>query len=315
MRALVTGATGFVGGHLVRRLRDEQAFVRAVVRRSGAVDGADETLTVADIGSAADWRDALRGIDTVFHLAACVHAAPGAHDAATFRRINVDAPLCLATEAAGAGVRRFVFVSTAKVAGDRSPGRPLVENDPPAPSDPYAESKWAAEQELRRLGGDIALTIVRPPLVYGPGVKANFLRLLRLAATGWPLPLAGADQPRSMVYVGNLVDALVACARHDGARGRTFFVADDEDVSPARLIARLRALRHSPARLWPVPPPAVRFLAGLAGRQGDFMRLFEPLQIDSTAIRRTLGWRAPWSLDAGLQATLDWFEATLRQAD
>jgi UDP-glucose 4-epimerase len=309
MRALVTGADGFVGRHLVAALAARGQPARAAVRAAGTrVAGAHESVTVGDMTRQPDWSAALAGVDTVFHLAARVHRS--GDDAAAqraFAATNVDATLRLARAAADAGVLRFVFVSSAKVMGERSGARPFVESDAPQPPDAYARSKWQAEQQLAEAAGRVELTIVRPPLVYGPGVGANFLRLLRAATSAWPLPLGSATAERSMAYVGNLVDALVLCAAHPQAAGRTYFVADAEDLSVAALLGKLRRRLGRPGRLWRAPVPVLAALLALAGRRAEADRLFSPFRLDTRRIRDELGWSPPHCVDDALAATLQWY--------
>jgi nucleoside-diphosphate-sugar epimerase len=309
MRALVTGASGFIGRHLIDALSRRDHAVRAALRsdRSGSVRS--ESIVVGEIDGTTDWRPALEGIDTVFHLAAHVHADPAPAADEHMRTVNVLGTLRLAQAAASSGVRRFIFLSTAKVMGERSGTRPFVETDPPAPNDAYARSKWDAEQQLPSTLGSVQRVVVRPPLVYGPGVGANFLRLLRAAATPWPLPLGSANARRSLIFVDNLVDALVACATHAAAAGKTFFVTDGIDLTVAQLLSRLRELRGQPARLLPMPRALLAAVAAATGEQRDLTRLFEPLQIDASCIHRTLGWRPPHSIESGLRATIAWFDA------
>ena len=247
----------------------------------------------------------------VVHLAARVHvmhdnAADPLHE---FRRVNVAGTAALARAAAALGVRRLVFVSTAKVNGESTSGRPFAEGDPAAPQDPYAVSKWEAEEALRSVTATTGLevTIVRPPLVYGPGVRANFLRLMLLVARGLPLPLPDTNNRRSLIGVENLADCLVRCVSHPGAANQTFMVSDGEDVSTRELIAGLaRALGRS-ARFLPVPEFAVRLAARLVGKEAAVDRLLGSLVIDSGKARQTLGWKPPVTLDSGLAATARWY--------
>jgi len=317
MRALVTGASGFVGRHLVTGLQTRGHFVRAAVRVAAVRVAADmppahETVAVGDVALVHDWRPALVGIDTVFHLAGRAHRL-AADEAALrdFTSINVDATVRLAHAAAASGVRRLVFISSARVMGERSSGRPFSEADPPQPHDAYAISKWQAEQQLRAAAAAIDVVVVRPPLVYGPGVGANFLRLLRVAASAWPLPLLRATAERSMAYVGNLVDALVRCGEHPRAAGQTYFVADAEFLSVSALLTLLRRLQGRPAHLWPVPVSALSLLLRVAGRGADIDRLFSPFRLDIHRIADNLDWQPPHTADEGLRRTQQWFAASL----
>jgi nucleoside-diphosphate-sugar epimerase len=228
-----------------------------------------------------------------------------------YRRINVQATERLAREAAGLGVRRLVFVSSVKVNGERTRDRPYTEVDAPRPEDAYGISKHEAEQALAGIaaGTGIETVVLRPPLVYGPGVKGNFLRLMGIVARGLPLPLASIANQRSLVYVGNLVDAIVGAIDAPQAAGRTYLVSDGDDVSTpglARAIARALAVRP---RLLPCPPPLLRLAAALSGRGAEIARLTGSLQVDSSRIRRELGWLPPFRLEQGLAETARWYRA------
>jgi nucleoside-diphosphate-sugar epimerase len=282
--------------------------VRRAVRAVGASDGTDRNVVaVGDLAQATDWTHALEGVDSVVHLAARVHL-PGDNNLEAFRHLNTDATLRLAAAAARAQVRRFVYVSTAKVMGEASrPGHPFTESDPPGPADSYARSKFDAETGLRKFAGVMEIAIVRPPLVYGPGVGANFLRLLRWVDRGRWLPLGAVTNRRSLIYVGNLASAIGMCVRHPDAAGATFLVSDGEDLSTSDLIRRTARALGKTARCWPVPP-AILWTAGSAmGRREEARRLLGSLEIDSRLIRNRLNWVPPYSVDEGLGATADWF--------
>ncbi len=257
--ALVTGCSGFVGRALVAELRRRGAAVRGVVRQRARAAPDGETLEVGAFSASTDWSAAVRGIDTIFHLAARVHRV-GERDSAAaeaYRRTNVEATEALARAAITAGVRRFVFASSVKVMGEVSAERPFAESDPPRPADAYGRSKLDAERALSALAGQIDVTILRAPLVYGPGVRANFLGLLKLAASGWPLPLGAAHARRSMLFIDNFVDALIACATVTHPNPATYFVSDGDDRSVAQVVTLLRREMGRPRRLWTVPERAV----------------------------------------------------------
>ena len=306
-RALVTGRSGFVGRALVGELRRRGCAVRAAVRRRSSPD--DDAVEIGELSDATDWSTALRDVDTVFHLAARVHQVgeKGDDGEAAYQSANANATAALAQQAIAAGARRFVFVSSVKVMGEVSTARPLNEDDPPQPQDAYGRSKLAAEQALAELSGQMEVSIVRPPLVYGPGVRANFLSLLRLAAGGLPLPLGAARAPRSMVFIDNLVDALIACATRPHGSPATYFVSDGHDFAVAELVRLLRAEMGLPARLWPLPAGLVRAAARMLGRSDVAQRLFSPLQVDTGRIRRELGWSPPLTAEEGLRRTVRWF--------
>ncbi len=315
MLALVTGAAGFVGRVLTAELRSRGWRVREATRRRGPADGSAEQIQVGELSGSTDWSPALRDVDTVFHLAARVHqVAESAGDVeAAYHRTNAEATAALARAAIAAGARRFVFVSSVKVMGEVSADRPFTEDDPPRPQDAYGRSKLAAEQALSALAGLIEVSVVRPPLVYGPAVRANFLSLLKLAASGLPLPLGDAVAPRSMVFIDNLVDALIACATRPHGSPATYFVSDGRDLAVARIVRLLRAEMGRPARLWSVPGGAVRATARLLGRADAAQRLFSPLQVEIGRIRSELGWSPPVGAEDGLRATVHWFQAARGQ--
>jgi nucleoside-diphosphate-sugar epimerase len=305
---LVTGAGGFIGRALCDALATAGRPLRRVARARDAT--LPDAVAVGDIGPATDWRAALEGARCVVHLAARTHVMreSAADPLAEYRRANVEATARLAREAAAAGVRRLVFMSSIKVNGE-STTRPYTEADPPRPEDAYGVSKWETEQALAVIAAATGLEVVvlRPPLVYGPGVKGNFLRLMRLIARGVPLPLASVANRRSLIYVGNLADAVVAAIDAPGAAGRTLLAADAEDLSTPDLV---RAIAHSlgtRARLLPCPPALLNLGAALVGRRAVAARLTGSLQVDASALRRELGWRPRAALAQGLEETARWF--------
>lgn len=319
MKVLVTGATGFVGRALCPLLRSRGFEVRAAVRDPASAGPDVEVARIDELGPATHWSAAVSGTDVVVHLAGRAHVLgeAGSDEAAKVRAVNVEGTVHLARAAARAGVRRLVFVSSVKVHGERNAGRPWTENDRPAPEDLYARSKWEAEQALDVLARTTGLevTVLRPPLVYGPGVKANFLRLLRTVDRGLPIPLGAIRNRRSLVYVGNLADAIAACLAHPAAANRTFLVADGEDVSTPELVRRVADALERPARLVNVPLRLLRLGATLLGRRADFERLAGDLAVDSGAIRRDLGWQPPYSMRAGLEETARWYRGLTTAAD
>jgi len=313
MRTLITGASGFVGRALVTELLRCGHAVRAVVRRPAEFPAGIEAVNAGEITESTDWSAALRGVETVFHLAARVHRRGDAGPATEgqYRRINCDATVSLARAAIAAGARHFVFASSVKVMGETSADRPLTESDTASPQDAYGRSKFAAEQELARLADQIRVSIVRSPLVYGPGVRANFLSLLRLADSPWPLPLGAARSPRSMVYAGNLVDAMIACATVAHDSPATYFVSDGQDLAVAELIALLRQALGRPIRLFALPAPLLATAARVVGRADAAQRLFSPLQVDIGRITRELGWRPPHDQRTALRETAGWLRDVL----
>lgn len=310
MRILVTGATGFVGRVLCERLLESGHDVVAAVRcQSPSLPKDALQVMVGEIGPETHWERALRGVDAVVHLAARVHVmADSARDPfAEFRRVNVAGSESLALAAAQAGVRRVVYVSSVKVHGEETFSNSYSESDSADPQDAYGQSKWEAEQALNRVAGnaDLEVVILRPPLVYGPGVGANFQRLIKSVALGMPLPLGCVRNRRSLVYLGNLTSALEACLTHPAAAGKTYLVSDGEDVSTVELIRRIASAMGRTAYLLPVPVPMLRMLGSLLGRSQDIDRLLGSLVVDSSKIRRELGWSPPFNMSEGLRQTID----------
>jgi len=313
MNVLVTGATGFVGAVLMKRLLQENGVtVRAAVRVPGAMpDPRIQTVHVGDLSTVADWSSALVGIDAVVHLAARVHVMNerSANPLEEFRHANVYGTEGLALAAAEHGVRRMVFVSTAKVNGESTSESAFSEADPPNPQDAYAISKWEAEEVLRSIAAktDLEVVIVRPPLVYGPGVRANFLRLMRLVAQGVPLPLPDTKNKRSLLGVENLGDFLVRCVSHHEAANEIFLLSDGEDVSTRELAARLAQVLGRCARFMPIPVSLVCLAGKLLQKDAAVSRLLGSLVINSGKARQMLGWTPPVTLDDGLAATARWY--------
>lgn len=308
MRYLVTGPNGFVGKPLCAELLRRGQSVRAAVRAADVPTGITEPVAIGQIDGATDWAIALRGVDAVIHLAARVHVmSDTAPDPlAEFLKVNLHGTVNLARQAARACVKRLVYVSSIKVNGEATRnGQKFSETGPPAPQDPYAVSKWEAEQALRRIAQETGLevVVVRPPLVYGPGVKGNFAQMLNVVARRIPLPFAAVRNSRSLIYVGNLADALIACATHPAAAGQTYLVCDGEDLSTSDLLRQLADGVGVPSRLFPCPAALLRLAGKLAGKSQQMGRLLDSLQVDNGKIRRELNWRPPFSLDQGLRAT------------
>jgi len=303
-KVLVTGATGFVGRALCERLTTAGHKVIPAVRcRSGLPN----EVLIGEIGASTDWGMALAGCDVVVHLAARVHMMRGGvHDSlASYREINTEATLNLGHQAAKAGVKRFVFISTVKVNGE---GRdtPYRETDEAAPEDAYAISKWEAEKGLQQIAQETGLEVVilRPPLVYGPGVKANFLRLMRTVERGWPLPLGAIQNRRSLLYLGNFVDAIRVCVEHPDAPGQTFLLDDGQAVSTPELVRAIARAMGRPVHLPAVPVRVLEMIGTLLGKRVAVERLTGSLFVDSSAIRSRLGWTPSYSMEAGLAATV-----------
>jgi nucleoside-diphosphate-sugar epimerase len=308
MRILVTGASGFIGAALCRELLARGHAVRAAIRHPGALPLPPELqgIVVPDLAAEFDRRALLAGVDAVVHAAAIAHRHAGE---AEIERVNFDATARLAEAAAGL-VRRFVFLSSVKVHGEDSGGRALSETDETRPEDAYARTKLKAERFLSDLAARSAMEIVllRPPLVYGPGVRANFLRLLRWIDSGLPLPFGSVRNRRSLIYLGNLVDAIARCAEHPQARG-AFLVSDEGAVSTPDLVSRIARSLGRPARLLPVPAGVLRAIGAIAGRRDEMRRLTGDLAIDCSRAQRLLGWTPPFTLDRGLADTARWFRS------
>jgi nucleoside-diphosphate-sugar epimerase len=310
----VTGASGFVGERLVSALADRGHDVRAIARR-GRLQGATSptpTYSIGEINAGTAWGFALSGVEVVIHCAARAHVMrEHSTDPYTlYRDVNVNGTRRLAEEAVRCGVRRLVFLSSVKAVGERSVlGRPLGVLDEPRPEDDYGRSKVEAELALKEVSASTGLeiVIVRPPLVYGPGVKGNFLRLLGLVARGVPLPFASINNARSMVSLANLVDFLAVCVDSPAAAGKTFFVSDGDDLSTTELVRKIAMAMNKRARLLPVPVAMLRVMAGLVGKSAEIERLTGTLQVDINPNRDLLGWSPRFSVDAGLRETADWF--------
>ena len=311
---LVTGANGFIGRRFVRAANQLGLPVRATVRnieRTALIPVGVDCIDVADLGPSTDWSVALEGVGVVMHLAARAHRLNDvvADPLSQFRKVNTQGTLRLAMEAAVAGVKRFVYVSSIGVNGSATWEKPFSESDVPAPENFYAVSKWEAEQGLFQLQKETGMevVVVRPPLVYGPGVPGNLERLLGLIWQGVPLPLESVNNQRSLIGVDNLVDLLVSCAVHPSAAGEIFLAADGEDISTPQLIRCLaNSLGHN-ARLWPFPVSVMRLVASLLGKTTLCNSLCGSLQVDASKAADLLGWRPGVAVADGLARTALWY--------
>jgi nucleoside-diphosphate-sugar epimerase len=315
MRVAVTGANGFVGRALARQLACSGHEVLAYSRHPKDFIGTTGVIpmTAPDLRLHANWQLTRQRIDVFVHCAARVHVMndSSADPLANFRRANVEGTINLALQAASAGARRFVFLSSIKVVGDFTLiGRPLTADDIPAPGDPYAVSKYEAEQALSKIAADTGMevVIIRPPLVYGRGVKANFELMMRWLTCGVPLPFAAVtENRRSLVALDNLVDLIVTCLNHPRAADQTFLVSDAEDLSTADLLTRMGAALGHPARLFYMPPMLLKFGTRILKNPGIYNRLCGSLQLDTAKTHHTLGWTPLVSVEEGLRRAAEGF--------
>lgn len=306
---LITGATGFIGGALLTSLGARGWDVAGATRSAHPLPG---LRRAPELGASADWSPLVEGCAAVVHAAARVHVMreTASDSLAEFRRVNVDGTLALARHAARAGVRRFIFLSSIKVNGEETtPGRPFGHDDVPAPMDPYGISKLEAERGLRDLEAKTGMEVVviRPPLVYGPGVKANFRRMMRWVSRGVPLPFGAIRNKRSLVALDNLLDLVGTCLEHQAAAGEVFLVSDGEDLSTPELLERVGRALGRPPRLVPVPATLLRLGARLVGNSDLARRLCGSLQVDVSRTRGLLGWSPPVGVDEALRRTARYF--------
>ena len=304
MQILLTGATGFVGGALLRYLSTAGACVVAAVRSSGARRFSERVFEVGDISADTQWGSALEGITVVVHTAARAHISQevSSDPLTEYRGVNVEGTLNLARQAAIAGVKRFVFISSIGVNGNINV-RPFTALDVPHPVEPYAQSKWEAEQGLWRIQQEtgMELVIIRPPLVYGPGAPGNFGSLVRWVGKGIPLPLGAIHNRRSLVCIDNLVDLIVRCIDHPAAANQVFLAGDGRDLSTTELLRLVGDAMGRPARLIPVPAGVLKLSAALLGRKAMAQRLLGSLQVDISQTCETLDWQPPFTVEEGLR--------------
>lgn len=308
-RVLVSGSNGFVGQALCPLLENAGWTVHKATRKARP-----GCIAVGDIGPDTDWRAALDGVAAVVHLAARVHVMTDttSDPLAEYRAVNCAGSANLARQAAQAGVKRLVYLSTIKVNGESTGSLPFRADDLPQPHDPYAQSKWEAEQALHRIAAETGLEVVvlRPPLVYGPAVKANFLRLLNLIERGLPLPFGALKNRRSLLFLGNLADAIRVCLSHPGAAGKTYLLSDGAALSSADLVRHLAAALEKSPKLFPIPLVLLRLAGLLTGKKAEVGRLLDSLEVDGSAIERELDWHPPYSMAQGLAITADWYRTS-----
>lgn len=312
MRILVTGASGFVGSALCANLVEQGFMVLGAVRRlpDREIAGVDYRI-VADLSGDTNWSEVLSGVDVVVHCSARVHVMQDIEKdpLEVFREVNVKGTIRLAEQAVDKGLKRFIYISSLKVNGECTDGNPFKADDIPKPTDPYSISKLEAEQALKGIARktDLEIVIIRPPLVYGIGVRANFLRLMRTIKLGFPLPLGAIRNSRSLVALDNLVALIVTCLDNKAAANQIFLVSDGEDLSTPELFRRTaRAMRRT-ARLFPISVPLLLKVADLLGKTGFAHRLCDSLQADINKTRDLLGWSPPFSVDESLEKTTQHF--------
>lgn len=312
-KVLVTGATGFVGQALCRHLLDQGHKVVATYRRHPGELPCD-WHQIGDMDGATDWSGIMDStIDAVIHLAARVHVMDDQDPdpLAAFRRANRDATRQLAQAAARHGVKRFVFLSSIKVNGEFTmPGAPFEAEVQSPPQDPYGLSKWEAEQALQEVAQEegLEVCVLRPPLVYGAGVKANFLNLIKLADKALPVPFGRLSNRRSLIFVGNLVDGLSQCAFHPRAAGQTYLISDGQDLSVADMFAELARQLGRPCRTFVCPVWVLKLLGRLTGKSAAIDRLTQDLQLDSTSICQDLNWSPPIEVAQAFGETVNWYK-------
>jgi nucleoside-diphosphate-sugar epimerase len=317
-KVLITGANGFIGAAVCKHLRNSGVhMLTGTTRRSDLGVGPERVpmYHIPEIGPNTDWSKAISGADSVIHLAARVHVMKdqSADSLAAFRLVNTEGSKALAIQAAAAGVKRFVFISTVKVAGEISPEIGFTERNPAKPEDAYGISKWEAEQALTKIAKATGMEVVifRPPLVYGPGVKGNFLSLFKAIQKGSLLPLGAIQNKRSLLYVQNLADVIAKTILHPNAGNQTFFVSDAETVSTPELVRKIAMALGKNPRLFNFPLNLLQIAGAMSGRSSAVKRLLGSLTIDSDHIRKQLSWEPPYSMEEGLKETANWFNSNV----
>ena len=307
MRVLLTGASGFVGKAVLKAALQHGYEIRAIYRSTVSAMGQPEAIIISGLDGNADYSTALQAVNLVIHAAARAHIMQEdvTDPLAEYRRVNVVGTLNLARQAAAAGVRRFVYISSIKVNGEATlPGRPFTADDIPDPKDAYGQSKYEAEDQLKRLAQETGMevTIIRPPLIYGPGVKGNFSSLIKLVRLGIPLPFGGVTHNcRSLVGLDNLVNLILVCTNHPQAANQTFLVSDGEDLSTAELFRKIGLGLGRQVRLVWLPAALISFMASLIGKKLISQRLLGSLRVDITKTCELLDWKPSVSVDEGMR--------------
>ncbi len=317
-KVLITGANGFVGQTVCQYLMDSEIPIRKALRQKPDHQESQDCHVIGDINAHTNWSQALNNIDSIVHLAARAHIMKdtSSDPLSTFRRVNVEGTVNLARQAARANVRRFIFTSSIKVNGEKTEGTGFTETDESAPEDPYGISKYEAEQELRQVAKETGLDVVilRPPLIYGPLVKANFYQLMNIIYNGWPLPLGKVNNQRSLLYVGAFASAIKTCLMHPNASGKTFLVSDEKSLSTSELIIKLGEFLNRPPRLLNIPLSWMKLGGKFLRKAAAIDKLTSSLVIDNTKIQQELNWASPYSIDSGMQKTAEWFLANKLQS-
>jgi nucleoside-diphosphate-sugar epimerase len=313
-KILITGATGFVGRALFENLKFKKKYLIHLSTRTNQekLFGGEKTFNIGEIDANTDWKDALDGVDCIIHCAARAHMTEKkqADLLEAYRRINVHGTRNLAEQAVATGIKRFIFLSSVKVNGEETiSSKSFKYNDISQPEDAYGISKWEAEQALLEISKQTGLevVIIRPPLVYGEGVKGNFFRLLNLVYKQMPLPFAKINNLRSFIAIDSLIDLIICCIDHPKAGGKTFLVSDGEDLSTPDLIIKLSKLMDKSPRLFQFPELIIQLIGRLVGKSLEVKRLLGSLQVDNSYARKILGWKPVLSLDEGLKKTVCWY--------
>ncbi|MDC0989946.1 NAD-dependent epimerase/dehydratase family protein [Rhodospirillales bacterium] len=312
-KILITGATGFIGASLINTLRTQGHIMSGTTRKTGVVSGPNgiPLHKIPEISVNTDWSNIISGAEVIIHLAARVHIMrdQSQNPMEAFRCVNTLGTKSLALQAANAGIKRFIFLSTVKVAGETSPLDGFKESGPISPNDPYSISKYEAEQELLKIAqrSSMEVVIIRPPLVYGPNVKGNFLSLLKLAKRNYPLPLNSINNKRSLIFVDNLTDAITKAVDHPKAANKIFFLSDEENLSTTELINKISRAFGTKARIFNIPQKYLILLGKITGNTDIIKRLTQTLTVDSTRIKSDLNWSPPFQSDFGIEKTVNWY--------